>query len=205
MPAVAEAPLAAAEPAFVPPAPEPDLTRLLGEWTAGDASALRRLMPLIYDDLRRLAQNAFAGESPGHTLQATAVVHELYLRLLDQNRIQWHNRGQFFAVASTMIRRILVSHARRHRAAKRGGGAAMLSLDEVLGLPAGQCPDLVALGEALERLAEFAPRQSRIVDLRFFGGLTIEETAASLAVSTATIKLDWSLARAWLFRELGKP
>lgn len=184
------------------PATAGDITALLLDWSAGDSGALDRLVPLVYDDLRRLAASYFSGERAGHTLQATAVVHELYVRLLAQNRIRWQNRGQFLAVAATMMRRILVGHARRSRAAKRGGGAAVLSLDEALGVPDGAVCDLAALDDALTALAQLSPRQSRIVEMRFFGGMTIEETAAVIGVSPATVKLDWSLARAWLFREL---
>lgn len=162
-------------------------------------------MPLIYDDLRRIARSAFDRESPGNTLQATAIVHELYVQLLAQDRIHWSNRQQFFAVSATMIRRILVSHARQRQASKRGGGGVVLGLDEAGEVAPDERPlDLVALEDALTALAKFAPRQSQIVELRFFGGLTIKETAAVLGVSPATVSLDWNLARAWLFRELSK-
>jgi RNA polymerase sigma factor (TIGR02999 family) len=182
-----------------------DLTRLLDAWSHGAPGALDRLMPLIYDDLRRIAQSSFDHESAGNTLQATAIVHELYVQLLAQDRIHWSNRQQFFAVAATMIRRILVSHARKCHASKRGGGAVVLELDEAVEVAADGRPlNLVALEDALTALAEFAPRQSQIIELRFFGGLTIEETAAALEVSPATVSLDWNLARAWLFRELSE-
>ncbi len=182
----------------------PDITALLRDWSAGDASALSGLVPLVYDDLRRVAESYFARESSGHTLQATAVVNELYLRLLDQKRVRWLNRAQFLAVAATMMRRILVSHARKGRAAKRGGPAIALAFDEALRVPGTRDTDLVALDDALTALAALAPRQSAIVEMRFFGGLTIEETATAIGVSPATVKLDWSLARAWLFRELNR-
>ncbi|MEE8524839.1 MAG: sigma-70 family RNA polymerase sigma factor [Thermoanaerobaculia bacterium] len=182
-----------------------DLTRLLHDWSRGAPDALDRLMPLIYDDLRRIAKSSFDHESAGNTLQATAIVHELYVRLLTQDRIHWRNRQQFFAVAATMIRRILVSHARKRQASKRGGGFVVLELDEAVEEAAGGRPvDLIALEDALTALAEFAPRQSQIIELRFFGGLTIDETADALGVSSATVSLDWNLARAWLFRELSK-
>ncbi len=184
--------------------PASAVTALLHDWSAGDPGALDRLVPLVYQDLRRLAESYFGRESPGHTLQATAVVNELYLRLLDQKRIRWQNRGQFLAVAATLMRRVLVSHARRSRARKRGGGATVLALDDALGIPKTEHPELVALDGALEALSEFAPRQSRIVEMRFFGGLTVGETASVLGVSPATVKLDWSLAKAWLFRELSR-
>ena len=178
------------------------MTELLRDWSGGDAGALDRLVPLVYDDLRRIAGGYFRHEAAGHTLQATAVVNELYLRLVDQNRLRWQNRAQFFGVAATMMRRILVSHARKARAAKRGGGAVALALDDALGVPEWRDPDLVALDQALTALAEFAPRQSQIIEMRFFGGLTIDETAEVLGISIAAVRLDWSLAKAWLFREL---
>ncbi len=185
----------------VPP-PASDITALLDDWSSGDLGALDRLVPLVYADLRRLAESYLGREAPGHTLQATAVVNELYMRLLDQNRVRWHNRGQFLAIAATMMRRILVSHARKSRAAKRGGNALVLALDDALIVSEARYPELIALDDALTALAELSPRQSRIVEMRFFGGLTIDETASALGVSPATVKLDWSLARAWLFREL---
>jgi len=198
-----------------------DLTDLLEEWRAGDQEALERLMPRVYDELRRLARHYLARERPGHTLQATALVHEAYLRLLDQKRVRWQSRAHFFALAATSMRRILTNHARDRRAAKRGGGALTLTLDEALvATPApaaggGSGPgevagawagvrgvDLIALDDALEALAALDPRQARVVELRFFAGLTIDETAEVLGISPATVKLDWKLARAWLFREL---
>lgn len=180
-----------------------NVTRLLSAWQAGDEEALERLLPLVYDDLRRIADRRLAGERAGHTLQATALVHEAYLRLVDHDRIQWQGRAHFLALAATTMRRILVDHARKQRAAKRGGDAVTLTLDE--DLAGGREPevDLVALDQALERLAAEEPRQARVVELRFFGGLTVRETAEVLDVSPATVKLDWSVARAWLFRELG--
>jgi RNA polymerase sigma factor (TIGR02999 family) len=184
------------------PPPAADVTALLQEWGSGDQGALDRLVPLVYGDLRRLAQSHFGRESSGHTLQATAVVNELYLLLLEQKRVRWQNRGQFLAVAATLMRRILVDHARKRRAAKRGGDAVVLALDESVAVPEAGMPDVVALDDALDALSVLSPRQGRIVEMRFFGGLTIEETAAVLGVSPATVKLDWNLARAWLFREL---
>ncbi len=185
-----------------PVLPAGEVTALLEDWSAGDPRALDRLVPLVYTDLRRLAESYLGRESPGHTLQATAVVNELYLRLLDQTRIRWQNREQFLAVAATLMRRVLVNHARGRGAAKRGGNAVVLALDDALGIPEARHPEIVALDGALEALAAFAPRQSRIVEMRFFGGLTIDETATVLGISPATVKLDWSLAKAWLFREL---
>ena len=179
-----------------------DVTQLLLDWSSGSAEAGERLMPLVYRDLRRIAQNCFQREAGDHTLQATALVHDTYLRLIDQRRVRWQNRAHFFAVAATLMRRLLVSHARARRAAKRGGGAVVVSLEEARGVGGSRDPDLLALDDALKALHDFAPRQSRIVTLRFFGGLSIEETGAVIGVSPATVKLDWALAKAWLFREL---
>ncbi len=184
--------------------PASDITGLLQDWSAGDPEALERLVPLVYGDLRRLAASRFSRESSGHTLQATAVVNELYLLLLNQKRIRWQNRGQFLAVAATLMRRVLVSHARKSKAAKRGGEALVLALDDALGVPEAKYPELIALDDALAALEQFAPRQSKIVVLRFFAGLTIGETAEVLGASPGTVKHDWSLARAWLFRELSR-
>ncbi len=204
MPISASAILDSPERVAAPASPGGGITALLQDWSSGDPDALDRLVPLVDRDLRRLARSYFRRESPGHTLQATAVVNELYLRLLDQKRIRWQNRGQFLAVAATLMRRILVSHARKRQASKRGGDAVVLALDESLGISGARDPDLVALDDALEVLAKLSPRQSRIVEMRFFGGLTIDETASVLGISPATVKLDWSLARAWLYRELSR-
>lgn len=186
----------------LPVAASEDVTQVLEQWNAGDFEALERLMPLVYADLRRLAQRYLDSESPGHTLPATAIVHELYVQLTHQKRACWQNRTQFFAVAATMIRRILVTHARHKHTAKRGGGVVVLALEEALQVPNSDGPEILALDDALETLAEISPRQSRIVEMRFFGGLKIEETAAILGISTATVKLDWKMAKAWLYREL---
>jgi RNA polymerase sigma factor (TIGR02999 family) len=184
------------------PAPQHDVTRLLVEWRHGDQAALAHLLPLVYDELRRLAQRYLQSERPDHTLQATALVHEAYLRLVDQRQAQWHNRAHFFGIAAQMMRRILVDHARQQHAAKRGGAEPKLSLDEAVHVSAERAVDVVALDEALTALAALDPQQSQIVELRFFGGLTIEETAEVLGVSPATVKRDWSMAQAWLYREL---
>ena len=178
------------------------MTELLLEWEAGDAEALDRLLPLVYDDLHRRAASSFRRERPGHTLQPTALVNEVFLRLVDQRRVEWKSRAHFFGVAAQAMRRVLVDHARRRSAAKRGDDAVVLSFDEEL-VP-GLAPDLdlLALDQALDALAELDRRQSRIVELRFFGGLTIDETAAALGVSPATVKNDWQMARAWLFIRL---
>jgi RNA polymerase sigma factor (TIGR02999 family) len=179
-----------------------EVTQLLIDWSNGDQNAFEKLLPLVYGELRRLAARHLARERRNHTLQSTAVVHEAYLRLVDQSRVQWKNRAQFFGVASQMIRRILVDHARSHQAAKRGSGAIKLSLDEAVGVPGGKDLDLVALDDALKSLAEMDDQQARIVELRFFGGLSIEETAEVVGISPATVKRDWAMSKAWLYREL---
>ncbi len=163
-----------------------------------------QLMPLVYDELRRLAQSHLRAERVGHTLQGTALVHEAYLRLIDQKQVHWQNRAHFFGLASQMIRRILVDHARGRKAAKRGAGAPKLSLDDAIGVAGGRQLDLIGLDDALNGLAKIDPEQSRIVELRFFGGLSIEETAAVVGVSTATVNREWAAARAWLFREMSR-
>jgi RNA polymerase sigma-70 factor (ECF subfamily) len=184
------------------PAPEA-VTALLVEWQNGSQSALDRLMPLVYAELRLIAGRYLSREAPSHTLQSTALVHEAYLRLIDQRRVKWQNRAHFFGIAAQMMRRILVDHARQQHRLKRGGAATMLSLDEAMAAtePAGDV-DLIALDEALNSLTTLDQRGARIVELRFFSGLTIEETAAVLGVSPGTVKREWSTARAWLYREL---
>ena len=183
--------------------PDSSVTTLLRAWRAGDAGALDRLIPLVHEELHRLAQGYMRGERPDHTLQATALVNEAYLRLVDA-AVDWKDRAHFFAVAATTMRRILVSHARGRLAAKRGQGGIAVTLCEDHAVVAARDTDLLALDEALAALERIDPRQSRIVELRYFAGLTIEETAGALGVSPATVKLDWSLARAWLFRELSR-
>jgi len=181
------------------------VTQLLVEWSHGDQDALERLTPLVYGELRRLARRHLSRERSDHTLQSTALVHEAYLRLIDQRSVQWQNRAHFFGVAAQLIRRILIDYARAKQAGKRGAGACLLSLDEALDSPAGGRPlDIVALDDALEQLAKIDPRQSRIVELRFFAGLTVEETAEVLNVSTPTVNREWAAAKAWLFRELNR-
>lgn len=175
------------------------MTQLLLDWSRGDRAALERLVPLVYNELHRLAESFMRRERPEHTLQPTALVHEAFLRLIDQRRVEWQNRAHFFGIAAQAMRRILVDYARRHQAAKRGS-AQKVSLDEVAGVPERVEVDLVALDDALERLSTIDPRQSRMVELRFFGGLTIEETAEVLNISPATLKREWSFARAWLYR-----
>ena len=184
------------------PAPEA-VTRLLVEWQNGSQKALDRLMPLVYEELRGIASRYLSRESPGHTLQSTALVHEAYVKLVGQRSVRWQNRAHFFGIAAQMMRRILVDHARHQHRAKRGGAAPKLSLDEAMAVAEPEADvDLLALDEALTSLSAIDPRGARIVELRFFSGLTIEETAEVLAISSGTVKREWSTARAWLFREL---
>jgi RNA polymerase sigma factor (TIGR02999 family) len=178
-----------------------EVTRALRDMSGGSEDAPARLMPLVYDELRRLAQTYLATERPDHTLQATALVHEAYLKLVEQTSVTWHNRAHFFAVAAQAMRRILVDHARARRAAKRGSGQK-LSLDEAVSFPQQTDVDVIALDEALTQLAEFDEMQSRIVEMRFFSGLTIAETAHALRVSPATVKREWTVAKAWLHRRM---
>ena len=181
-----------------------NVTRLLSEWGDGNQQALEALVPLIYKELRNLAHNFLYRERPGHTLQTTALVHEAYLKLIDQNDARWQNRAHFFAIAAQAMRRILIDSARKHAAAKRGGPQAELSLDEVADIALEPDSNLLKLDEALNQLAKIDPRQSRIVELRYFGGLTIEETAEVMSVSPATVKREWMMARAWLHQEIAE-
>jgi RNA polymerase sigma-70 factor (ECF subfamily) len=180
-----------------------DVTKLLAEWSKGNRASLETLMPLVYDELRRVAGRYLQQERPGHTLSATALVHEAYLRLVKQT-VPWQNRAHFYGVAAQMMRRILVDHARRHRYAKRGGGALTLELAEAVATPKHQEIDVLALDDALQGLAKMDERQSHLVELRFFAGLSIVETAEVLAVSAPTVKREWASARAWLFREISR-
>ena len=181
-----------------------NVTQLLLQWNKGDPAALDALIPLVYGELRRLARHYLQQEKQGHTLSSTALVHEAYLRLVNQREVTWQNRAHFFGVASQMMRRILVDHARKRASAKRGGELLTLALDEAVAAPRGKAIDLMALDDALVGLAKLDERQSRLVELRFFGGLSIEETSEVLGVSTPTVKRDWASARAWLFRELSR-
>ncbi len=181
-----------------------EITKALLDWNQGDSNAAERLMPLVYDELRRLARRYLQRERPDHTLQATGLVHEAYLRLVDQNNMPWQNRAQFYSVAAQMMRRILVDHARAHQAVKRGGVREKLEFDEALAPADERSVDLIALDDALQDLVTFDVRKSRIVELRFFGGLSIEEIGAVLALSPRTIRREWRLAKAWLRRELVK-
>lgn len=181
-----------------------DVTQLLQSWSDGNRQALADLLPLVYDELRRLAASYMRFEAPGHTLQATALVHEAYMRLINQREVHWKSRAHFFGIAAQMIRRILVDHIRATRAQKRGSGFAALSLDEALGVSEKKNWEIMALDDALKTLAKFDPQQAKIVELRFFAGLSIEETAAIVGISPATVKRDWVAAKAWLFRELSR-
>lgn len=180
-------------------------TELLRAWGQGDESARDRLMPLVYDELHRLARRYMRQERPDHTLQPTALVNEAYLRLIDVNRIEWRNRTHFLALAAQTMRRILVESARNRRRQKRGGGAVRENIDDIGELPRPEERDVVALNDALNQLAAFDERMSQVVELRFFGGLTVDETANVLNMSPETVMRDWKTAKAWLLRELRQP
>ena len=179
------------------------VTDLLLAWGHGDQSALARLMPAVHQELRRLARRQMRGERQGHTLQTTALVNEAYLRLIDLSRVRWQDRAHFFAMSARLMRRILVDHARARRYQKRGGGVANVTLDEALVVSPERGADLVALDDALEALANVDARKSQVVEMRFFGGLTVEETAEALHVSGETVMRDWRMAKVWLLREMG--
>jgi RNA polymerase sigma factor (TIGR02999 family) len=181
--------------------PEPDVTALLIEWSGGDPDALERLMPVVYGELRKLAASYLREERPDHTLQPTALVHEAYLRLTNQRQVAWQNRAHFFGIAARMMRRILVDYARRRRAAKRNAAAWRVATDVPDALDG--FPELLALDRALSSLERLDPQQARVVELRFFAGLTVEETAEAVGISAATVKRDWRTAKAWLRREIG--
>jgi RNA polymerase sigma factor (TIGR02999 family) len=187
----------------LPSSPAHEVTRLLVAWGDGDRAALDRLMPLVHAELRRLARHYMSRERTGHTLQSTALVNEAYLRLVEQEGMRWENRAHFFGIAARLMRQILVEHARGRRAAKRGGQQFRLSLSEVDRVASGPDVDLLALDEALGRLEALDPQKSRVVELRYFGGLGIEETAEVIGKSPATVKREWSMARAWLRSEIG--
>jgi RNA polymerase sigma factor (TIGR02999 family) len=181
-----------------------EITELLMAWNQGDQAAHDRLAPIVYEELRRLARGYLRRERPGHTLQPTALVHEAFLRLIDQSQVNWQNRAHFFGIAARLMRQILINHAEARRAAKRGGEAERISLNDVDQFTVEQGLDLAALNEALEKLEQIDPPQSRIVELRYFSGLTIEEIAEVMGISPATVKREWSTARAWLRRELSR-
>ena len=184
--------------------PDTDVTRLLLAWSDGKQAAAGPLMDAVYDELRRLARGYLVRERRNHSLPATALVHEAYVKLVDQRRVHWQNRAHFFAVASSVMRRLLVDHARAHGAFKRGAEITV-SLDGIDVAADGRTADLIALDAALEKLAARDPRQARLVELRFFGGLTTDEAAVVLDVAAITVKRDWAMARTWLYRELGGP
>jgi RNA polymerase sigma factor (TIGR02999 family) len=184
-----------------PPSPK-EVTRLLKDWGSGDSTALDQLIPIVYDELRAVAARYLRRERQDHTLQATALVNEAYLRLIDQKQVQWQNRAHFMGVAAQMMRRILVDHARSHNRAKRGGGAQKIPLDEAMVLGEERSNDLVELDEALTALGVFDERKSRIVEMKYFGGLSMEETAEVLHVSVITVAREWNLAKAWLYTHI---
>jgi RNA polymerase sigma factor (TIGR02999 family) len=180
------------------------VTEWLVAWSAGDESALQRLVPVVHAELRRIARREMRRERPEHTLQTTALVNEVYLRFVDMCAVDWTDRAHFFAMSARLMRRILVDHARSRRYQKRGGGARVVSFDEEVTIPAAPGTDLVALDDALQALAAIDRRKSEVVELRFFGGLSVEETAVALGISTSTVLRDWRLARSWLFNELDR-
>lgn len=179
-----------------------DTTQLLHAWAGGDQQALEQLTPKIYSELRRIAGHCMRNERPGQTIQTTALVHEAWLRLVDVNNVQWEHRAHFFAICATMMRRILLDRARRRSAAKRGGQNAAVNLDEVPDVSSGRARELIALDDALNALATVDERKARVIELRFFGGLSVEESAEVLKVSPDTVMRDWRLARAWLLAEM---
>jgi RNA polymerase sigma factor (TIGR02999 family) len=189
-------------PPLIASIPNEPATRLLIDWTNGNREVAARLLPLVYDELRRLARGYLQRERPDHTLQATGLVHEAYLRLVDQTAVNWQNRAHFLAVAANQMRRILVDHARRHRAGKRGGEWCKVEFDDALAPAAARSVDVIALDDALEDLMKLHPQHSQIVELRFFGGMTIEEVAEVLELSPRTVQREWRLARAWLRRQV---
>jgi len=186
------------------PAPPGEITQLLLEWRKGDRSAPERLMPLVHEELHRLAKHYMAAERPGHTLQTTALINEAYLRLIHHKEMSWQNRAHFFAVAAQVMRRILVDYARTRDAVKRGGGALKASLDEAASVAQERAGELVALDDALNDLATLDPRKSQVVELRYFSGLSVEEAAEVLGVSPVTVMRDWRSAKAWLLRAISE-
>ena len=181
----------------------PDVTQLLLAWSDGDSEALEKLTPLVYRELKRLAERNMRRERAGHTLQPTALAHEAYIKLINQQNVRWQNRAHFFGIAAQAMRRILVDHARARLAERRGGGLAV-SLDEAIDVSDERADHLIALDEALKTLAELDPQQSSVVELKYFGGMTLEETAEVLGVSRATVIREWRMAKAWLYAELNK-
>jgi RNA polymerase sigma factor (TIGR02999 family) len=184
------------------PPTSPDVTQLLRNWQGGDQSSRDQLLGIVYDELRRQAARYLRRERPDHTLQPTALVHEAYLQLIDQSRVSWESRAHFFGAAARLMRRILVDHARAHQAEKRGSGNEKLALDEAIAVPENKDLNILALNDALEELARMDEQQSRIVELRYFGGLSIEETATVTGVSPATVKREWAMAKVWLQNQI---
>lgn len=181
-----------------------NITQLLNQWSDGDERALDRLTPLVYQELRQQAARYLRRERPGHTMQTTALINEAYLRLIDAKEVRWQGRAHFFAIAANLMRRILVDHARQRNAAKRGGSPVHVTLDRIVATANQSKADVLAIDEALTKLAAVDRQQAQIVELRFFSGLSVEETAAALGISPRTVKRDWSVARAWLRREIGE-
>ena len=186
----------------IPSLPPQEVTQLLVDWGNGNQAALDRLMPLVYTELRQLAHRYMRRERPGHTMQTTALIHEAYLRLVDQNQVRWQHQAHFFGIAARLMRQILIEHARSHTRAKRGGGVGTISLDEAAIVSQARATELLALDDALERLATIDPRKSQVVELRFFGGLSVEEAAIVLNIAPNTVLRDWRMAKAWLRREI---
>ena len=186
----------------IPSLPPQEVTQLLVDWGNGNQAALDRLMPLVYTELRQLAHRYMRRERPGHTMQTTALIHEAYLRLVDQNQVRWQHQAHFFGIAARLMRQILIEHARSHTRAKRGGGVGTISLDEAAIVSQARATALLALDDALERLATIDPRKSQVVELRFFGGLSVEEAAQVLNIAPNTVLRDWRMAKAWLRREI---
>jgi RNA polymerase sigma factor (TIGR02999 family) len=181
-----------------------EVNRLLQRWSEGDEEAAARVFPLVYDELHRMASAMFRRERQDHTLQTTAVIHEAYLNLMKGRQVDWQNRAHFFGLMTRIMRRVLVDHARSHNRSKRGGGSFKVAIEEADGASIEESPDVVALDEALTRFSEIDPEKARVIELRFFGGLTIEETAVCLGISKATVIRQWRLARAWLYTELSE-
>jgi RNA polymerase sigma-70 factor (ECF subfamily) len=186
----------------IPSLPPQEVTQLLVDWGNGNQAALDRLMPLVYTELRQLAHRYMRRERPGHTMQTTALIHEAYLRLVDQNQVRWQHQAHFFGIAARLMRQILIEHAHSHTRAKRGGGVGTLALDEAAIVSQARATELLALDDALERLATIDPRKSQVVELRFFGGLSVEEAAQVLNIAPNTVLRDWRMAKAWLRREI---
>ena len=180
----------------------PEVTKLLMDWSSGNQAALDRLMPVVEAELRRLAHHYMSRERAGHTLQTTALVNEAYLRLVDQKQVSWQNRAHFFGIAARLMRQVLVDYARRRHYAKRGGGAPHVALDEAAIVSSARAADMIALDDALNDLAALAPQQGRIVELRFFGGLTVAETAEVMGLSEDKVKREWAMAKTWLYHEI---